>query len=236
MLDGLMKLKFFFSFLLVINTTYLIGQTLSEKYFPLELGKSWHFPNSIATADFTIPDTMSFAGNLYYAWQRNNLNEKYWSWLRHDSNRVFLLNLEDSTEHILYDFDAEVGDEWEIGIPAAAVGCSWGNKVRLAGKSDTLIWYGNQFTYVYHFQHYNSCNDAGLGSVYFVQNIGLVKFWEDNIAGPIDYELSSDGICTTVTGKIGMAGNPCTTIPCLPGVVFTLDQPGKYYVLSINGF
>jgi len=39
---------------------------------------------------------------------------------------------------------------------------------------------------------------------------------------------------TTLTGMYCLAGNPCTTKPCLPGIAPALFAEEKYYSLTLN--
>lgn len=38
----------------------------------------------------------------------------------------------------------------------------------------------------------------------------------------------------TLTGEYVLAPNPCTTFPCLPGVVYSVLSDGKYYYITVN--
>lgn len=40
---------------------------------------------------------------------------------------------------------------------------------------------------------------------------------------------------TTISGKYLRVGNPCTTMPCLPGTVYAVLANGRYYHLTIDG-
>ena len=39
----------------------------------------------------------------------------------------------------------------------------------------------------------------------------------------------------TITGRYLLIENPCTTVPCLPGVAYAVSVNGKYYYFTING-
>ena len=39
----------------------------------------------------------------------------------------------------------------------------------------------------------------------------------------------------TVIGKYVITGNPCTTIPCLPGMVYAVLTDDEYYYLTVGG-
>lgn len=39
---------------------------------------------------------------------------------------------------------------------------------------------------------------------------------------------------TIITGKYVLAPNPCTTLPCLPGMVYAVLVDDKYYYLTVN--
>ena len=38
----------------------------------------------------------------------------------------------------------------------------------------------------------------------------------------------------TITGEYVLAPNPCTTFPCLPGMVYTVLSDGKHYYITVN--
>jgi uncharacterized protein YdeI (BOF family) len=38
----------------------------------------------------------------------------------------------------------------------------------------------------------------------------------------------------TVTGECVLAPNPCTTFPCLPGMVYAVLSDGKYYYMTVD--
>lgn len=40
---------------------------------------------------------------------------------------------------------------------------------------------------------------------------------------------------TTITGKYLAVGNPCTTRPCLPGIVYAVSVDHTYYYLTVEG-
>jgi hypothetical protein len=40
---------------------------------------------------------------------------------------------------------------------------------------------------------------------------------------------------TTITGRYVMVGNPCTTDPCLPGVIYAVGSDGTLYHLTVDG-
>jgi hypothetical protein len=37
-----------------------------------------------------------------------------------------------------------------------------------------------------------------------------------------------------ITGKYVLAPNPCTTLPCLPGMVYAILAEKKYYYVTVN--
>jgi hypothetical protein len=38
----------------------------------------------------------------------------------------------------------------------------------------------------------------------------------------------------TITGEYVLAPNPCTTFPCLPGMVYAVLSDEKYYYITLN--
>ena len=45
----------------------------------------------------------------------------------------------------------------------------------------------------------------------------------------------SDRETITIVGKYSLVGNPCTTDPCLPGIVSAVIANDKCYYLTVNG-
>jgi len=39
----------------------------------------------------------------------------------------------------------------------------------------------------------------------------------------------------TITGQYLLIENPCTTVPCLPGMAYAVLANGKYYYITIDG-
>ncbi|MGI5939323.1 MAG: hypothetical protein ACOX8V_01295 [Thermoleophilia bacterium] len=40
---------------------------------------------------------------------------------------------------------------------------------------------------------------------------------------------------TTVTGHYAFVPNPCTTVPCLPGMAYAIESNGQYFFLTRDG-
>ncbi len=216
-------------------------------YFPLEINNTWeyncaYFPNSLISE---IVDTSEINGHLYYSFAPygagpyNNW-QKYW--LRGEPNKIFALNVEDSSEYLLFNFDAEIGSNWEIppvntppwNIPVNQ--CDWGSNITLLSNSDTVYNTNRVFYNCYRFGHFNHpCSDAGISETRFSRDFGIVRFAQITEGDVLDWELVITPPDTLSLLAIYTAiGNPCLTIPCIPGIVSAVNTNDTNYILTKN--
>ncbi len=212
------------------------------RYYPLPIDTTWQYERAQAPQlrNEMIIDTARIHDQLYYAFapygENNNLPV---FWLRPTFRKMYLLNPQDSTEDVLFDFEADINQSWEI--PASESPpynqCYWGETVTLVSRSDTVVNKIRTFYWCYHFRHSTlSCYDAGLTDTYFVRDVGKVRFSENTEGGVLDWDLQTPKVDTSVvTGTLDVEGNPCLTDPCLPGIVYIIVSNEGDYVLSDNG-
>ena len=173
--------KWLITFTLFLFTSISYCQMISDSsYFPLAISNEWNYSATIKSPyTKSVTDTVRIHGLLYY-----NLSYEYF---RESGNKIYLLK-RDSTEVLLYNFDAKVGDSWNIQIENS---CDYGSMVIMQGKKDTVTTPAGVFTNCIHFKYKKICVDAGLYDSWFVKGIGEVKFKTDNIAGIIEYNLAN---------------------------------------------
>lgn len=162
-----------------------------SSYYPLGMGYQWNYSNVYFPHPETIVDTTRINGLLYYGlavWA-----EEAEHWLREDSCSVYLLNTKDGSDFLLFDFDADTGESWEL---PSGYECSFGTRITLASKKDTIVTPADTFSNCYHFEHEPLCFDAGIYDTWFARGTGKVRYLEDNIAGRMDYNLTTYTIVT----------------------------------------
>jgi hypothetical protein len=102
----------------------------------------------------------------------------------------------DSSESLLYNFNAKVGDT--IGLPSI-YGCSFGVQLTLQGNQDTVTTSAGTFTHCYHFRHFAPCADAGMQESWFAKGVGRIKYTAESFGGLLTYSVESYSIVTAVT-------------------------------------
>lgn len=158
----------------------------SSTYYPLDIDNQWHYSNQFFALTERIIDSTIIQNHIYYG--LSNWTGQVSYWLREDSNAMYLLNFNDSTEFILYNFETDIGSTWQI---PQGYECSFGTEISLISKSDTIITPVDTFINCYHFRHKPACIDAGIYDTWFIKGVGKVRWIEDNIAGMLQYDLDS---------------------------------------------
>ena len=163
-----------------------------SSYFPLAINNEWNFSSNLFPRSERITDTLRINGKLYYGLSTEGM-EPY-VLLRELDNKVFILDLSDSTEDMLYDFNAEVGENWSLSEKYV---CSFGLDVTLVSKSDTVETPSGTFYNCFHFSHNPNCADAGITDTWFAKGVGKVRSKEIFFAGMGDFVLT-DYIVTSI--------------------------------------
>ncbi|GIW72558.1 MAG: hypothetical protein KatS3mg102_2100 [Planctomycetota bacterium] len=104
-----------------------------------------------------------------------------WVWTGTGHNWTYLWN--GTTYELLTNFDARVGFSSSITI-----GCNRG-RVTLAGRGETVQVPAGTFADCVRLELQTSCADAGTTAIWFAPGVGIVKWSEQNIAGPVDWVL-----------------------------------------------
>jgi len=164
-----------------------------SSYYPLRLGAEWAYSNDYLPHTEKIVDTTRINGVLYYGLAVWSEQAEYW--LREDSNKIYILHEGDSSDYLLFDFNADTGACWELPHYWC---CSFGSKITLTGKQDTVNTPSGLYTNCYHFEHLSLCFDAGIYDSWFAKGVGKVRYLADNWAGMMDYYLSEYSIPTSI--------------------------------------
>lgn len=177
----------------VLLPVLLFSSEADSSYFPLSLGNSWEFSSDFGLQTEMILDTATINNNLYYGLSLDSSHTLYW--LRESAGQVFCLEPNNIHEFLLFDFNMQPGDS--IILPAG-FGCSFGVKIHLKGKDDTIITPTDTFYNCYHFKHWPTCFDAGIFDSWFAKGKGKVKYIADNIAGAKTYLLNNYAVTTEI--------------------------------------
>lgn len=230
--------------LILAFTSIHFAQNNNCLYFPMEIEQSWQYsseeyPDSLTSV---IVDTATINGHLYYSFAPYG-SEATWHryWLRPEIHKVFALNTSDSTEYILFDFESEINQSWPI--PAVATPptnqpinqCDWGSNIHIISRTDT-VQTQRSFINCVRFSHRDHpCYDAGILTTWFARDFGMVKFAQITEGGVLDWTLVTVPPDTiNILGTYTNVGNPCLTIPCLPGIVSAISKNDTQFVLTSN--
>jgi len=166
----------------------------AASYFPLQIGNEWSYSYGSSHPTVRITDTSRINGYLYYGLSSGVTPPR--EWYRSSNDSIFInLGGIDTLETLIYNFNANVGDT--ITLPPTFC-CSYGTKILLAGKYDTVVTSSGTYTSCYHFKHGFCCFDAGIHDTWFAYDVGMVKFIRDNFSGMQTYLLDSFKIVTSV--------------------------------------
>jgi len=159
----------------------------ASSYFPLTLNDEWTYNSNIFLNPQTekITDTVRINNKFYYGFSVNDFDP--YEFFRQSDNRIFILNTKDSTESMLYDFNAETGESWEL---PEEFYCSYGKEITLVSKSDTVETPAGTFYNCYHFMHSPYCVDAGITDTWLAEGIGKVRYKAIFLAGEGDFVLT----------------------------------------------
>lgn len=234
----------FFVFIILFKNAE--SQTYHCPYFPLEYGKEWHYEAITLTYTDTlvvsVVDTATINGEFYFCYAPYGPRASWPRyWLRPEPWQIYALNMSDSSEYLLFDFKAEINTNWYIPPDSSQYNvpvnqCDWGSIVQLMSKNDTVYNQNRLLANTTLFSHYQRpCYDAGIASTNFYKDIGIVFFAQITEGDVMDYHLIIDKEDTLSTlGKYTIVGNPCLTVPCIPGVVSAVSIKNTNYVLSQN--
>ena len=199
----LIYITFLLSFL--YSNNILSQRTNEKKYFPLSVGNQWIYEEiHTHTLDtLSIIDSQIINGKTYYLTKENY--SKFF-WLRMENNRVYIvdtfatyLDSLNINEYILYDFSANIGDNWLVKLKSEQADCDYSGIISLESTTDTVFAWYNVFYNSYYFYRLVPCYDAGRFSEWFADGIGKVAYEEFGFQGGFRYELiSRKMLCVSV--------------------------------------
>lgn len=182
--------------LLVFCSDPSFAKMNANNFYPLTLNNSWDYENHFYPHTEKILDTLTVDEKLYYGlsmWSSDVTDY----WIRNENDIVYILNMDDSTESILFHFNADIDVAWEL---PAEYDCSFGRYITLESINDTITTPAGEFICI-HFMHQSFCNDAGMHDSWFAEGIGKVRYISDNIAGVLDCQLTSYSVATSIPGE-----------------------------------
>lgn len=219
-----------------------IAQEYQCPYLVMEKGKQWVYTGTAAgdTLIASVVDTAAINGQFYYRYAPYGPNPSWPRyWLRPEPWRIFALDMDDSTEYLLFDFQADVNDSWDIppdlcqyNVPVNQ--CDWGSRITLMNKTDTVYNPNRIFVNTMLFSHQDHpCYDAGIGNTNFARDFGMVHFSQTTEGCVIDWHLIVDPPDTVShRGIYAIVGNPCLNDPCLPGVVSAVQVNDTCFIIT----
>ena len=218
----------------------LSAQTEHCLYFPLAKGMTWTYVNSVFPESLMaeVTDTVTVNNKLYYIYAPYGADE-HGIWpryhLRPEPDRIYALKMKDSTEYLLFDFPAGKDTSWPVppdtGLPVNQ--CDWGSKITIYSNRDSIRVTERVFYHIRQFSHSDKpCADAGIDATVFARDFGPVKMSVVTIAGIIDHELVTTADTIRLAGIYSPTGNPCLTVPCLPGIVSAVKAGGINHFLT----
>jgi len=179
-------------YILFLSLNIVLKPQTAESYFPLAIGNEWHFNSNLFPQTEIITDTIRINGTLYYGLAAPAFDPYFF--IREWNNQLFALDLSDTAEVLLFDFNADEGDSWDL---TENFNCNYGVKVTLESKDDTIETPLGTFYGCYHFTHLQYCMDGGIIDTWFVKGIGKVAFMEMFFAGLGDFVLDEYKIVTS---------------------------------------
>ncbi len=164
----------------------------SEDFYPMGIGNQWEYMTVSTSRMEEIFDTLRIRGKLFYGFTNGSKESEYW--MRESNNKIYYLNLTDSTEFLLYDFTTVIGDSWEL---PSGYECSFGRGVILISKTDTVVTPNERYYNCYHFIYQKVCMDAGMEDVWFVKGVGKVKYRFETFFGSREYVIKNYNFFTS---------------------------------------
>jgi hypothetical protein len=206
--DRTMQLKYYFISVLLLSsiiTDSVFSQTAKDSsYFPLSIGNQWIYKlDSYNIFDtVTVVDTQHVNGNLYYAVKEYSYR---YTWFRKDKKKFYIVDtaairIDNSNirEYLVYDFSANIGQNWNVPLTNEYNGCDYGGKVTLESISDSVVTSMSMFTNCYFFDRKAPCRDDGIINEWFAQGFGRVAYVKQSISGPRKYFLTQTNLVTGI--------------------------------------
>ncbi len=161
-------------------------QTTRADYFPLEVGTTWTYGESARVVRVTDKvETLFGSGYMLEGLLQNRIVRK-----NADGKALESLGRE---WRLLFDLDAGEQASWTIEAPDGGDDLLDGTKVTVVSKSEAVgVPYG-RFEASVHLamRPRTGLADAGITDMWFVRDVGLVKWSEIWIGGVRDFELTA---------------------------------------------
>ena len=99
--------------LLVFCNSPLFAELSANSYYPLALDNCWMYENTLYPHTERVMGIQIINEVLYYGlslWSSDVVDY----WIRNEGSITYIFNVDDSTEFILYNFNADIGESWEL--------------------------------------------------------------------------------------------------------------------------
>jgi hypothetical protein len=166
----IIKMKYTIVFLILLVPLKSVFS--NDNYFPLEVGNYWRYitpdPFMLSSPKVTTESvirTDDLGEEQFFVFDHYRLNENVLC--RQSNDQVYVLL--DTTQYLLYDFSADIGDKWIAPDPPH----SFYGYVTLRSKTDTVQTDLGTVYNCYHFRHY--LRQDYIYDEWFAPNLGLVR-------------------------------------------------------------
>jgi hypothetical protein len=107
-----------------------------------------------------------------------------WVWTHDSHERIYIYA--HGTIQLFVDFRASQGSRWKVDVGA----CNRNVEAVLASRDERVVVPAGTFEHCMRVDLGSSCMDAGVMSIWFAQDVGVVKWVSQSIAGPNASEFS----------------------------------------------
>ena len=200
--------RYRFCLVVLAASTALTNTLLSQTYYPLKVGNRWDYLHSISNNPARYPysikvigDSTFSNGKTYFVFDREDLSRG--RFVRTDSLGVYYYNTRDSSEALLYKFNAAVNDSWPARFDVI-------DRIKLV-STGTQRLFGEEApvrTYL---------SDGLVGStITLAEGYGPI-YYSSSLESPdgsyVEMQLQGGIISDTLFGQLLVSVNPRPTLP-----------------------
>jgi hypothetical protein len=147
-----------------------------------------------------------------------------WVYSEEDDNRLWVYNAETGYGELLVDLDGVPGMSFDSPLGVCQ------NSAIIDDRELTITTPAGRFEGVVRVDFSGNCADAGLGSVWFAPQVGVVRYTEQSIVGPVTFELSGASLGDTLLP----ASNEVSVAASFPvGRVFAAERGSMKVGLTV---
>jgi len=182
------NLQFFYKTIIktlfwVLIISFIVVATIDASiYMPNEIDDEYTYKDSFGTV--STSEVVFTCGRKWRKWTQFAGFGPVWVWTNDKSERVYIFA--NGRLQLFVNFNAQQGSSWNINVGS----CNKNVKIVLVAFDEIVIVPAGTFYGCILIDVGLSCNDAGVSSIWFAPNVGVVKWKSLNIAGPITSELT----------------------------------------------